>query len=238
VALTLMVALGVLCGARPVAADTAVEGAADFRTAPVIGDGEYADSITVGGQLWYGVMATVGVPLTLTGGLTEGGDRKDLTFAMHLRGDSLETMGNSSPNKLEVVFRQLSAAKTEVVFFQVDLVGTEKQGDELDFRFTIAGARSPSTEPCEEDSCTAGKEAAEAEAKLAGLKGDTTASTVVTVEKQASDLQAANTQLAGQVDAEAGGINGWVAVGLAGCGALLLGAAALLRRNRRSQVVG
>lgn len=226
-----LVALVVLVGSSGAAiAETEVQGAADFRTAPVVGDGEYTDTIDVGGQRWYGVMATVGVPFTVTGGLVDAAGREDLTFTMRLRGDSLEEM-QADPEELSFIYSHHSTGdQTAVVFLEVDLVGTEKQGEELQFRLDIVGTRTPSTEEC--GSCPAATDAAEAEAELADLQSDTAAEDAVSVREEAASLVASNKRLARE-RREAEGPSGWIAVGLAGSGAVLLLAAIALRRARR-----
>lgn len=133
-----------LLGTAPAAAQEVepVEGAADFRTAPLVGDGRYRDMILTGESLWFTVLyrneEEIDFAASLVGAV-EGGD--DLQLTTTLVSPTLET-ADQYPDRRYKDFRY-GDADVHPWHVRVDLTTDGRLGVPHEYELQLSGFEDP-----------------------------------------------------------------------------------------------
>ena len=158
---------------------TKIEGAADFRTAPRVTDGDYVDSVVAGDAVWYAVLYTNNVPYEFSASLTDQAP-EGTAFTIEFIGPSLEPIGEPDPAKVSGTAYYGSGEETYIWYLKVTLASTGEVGTAYGLTLNVKGATGGRTAPCADlPDCTAddAAEAAkaaldEANAELADIKAN------------------------------------------------------------------
>ncbi len=153
--------------------DEVVEGARDFRTAPILSDGAYTDTILVGETLWYGVHLInddekefdVFAESLLSG-------RDDVSIHVEWIGPTLGTV--TSGDEIEAAqfyYGGSNDGETWLWFLKFTVQSDSGALEEVPFRFTVSGAETFDSGPCSvDDGCAMAVEASELETEISELQ--------------------------------------------------------------------
>lgn len=145
---------------------TKIDGAADFRTAPRLTDGDYVDSVVAGDAVWYSLLYTNNVPYEFTAALTDEAP-EGTAFTIEFVSPSLEPIGEPDPAKVSGTAYYGSGDETYTWYIKVSLASTGEVGTAYGMTLSIQGATGGRTTSCDDlADCTADDDAREAEASL------------------------------------------------------------------------
>lgn len=151
------------------AAPTAVDGAADFRTAPVIGEGTFADEIVTGETVFYAAFYTNGTPIEVAARLADADPLpEDLTLVRLIISPTLGVLAEDDAD-LSGGTMSFSGANTNLWYFAFRLDTTGELGVRHELEFSLGGVESADAEPCGDD-CELTDELAVVEAEVAELE--------------------------------------------------------------------
>lgn len=175
-----VLALAAAPAATPAAAQTPqpLEPAADFRTAPLIGDGTYSVDLVAGERVWVSVHYTNYAGFSISADLTDVdvGTNDELTLyraivAPNLNATAIETEDISSPEGSGMSWSG-GETDTNLWFLAFTLETTGQAGIPHTLEFTLEGFEDVgSNEPCGDD-CTLDEDLATLEEEIAELEGE------------------------------------------------------------------
>lgn len=140
--LAAVAAVAVIGLSAPVFAATttdSVSGAADFRTAPAVGDGTYTDTIVTGESLWFAVRYENDTEVSFVATLTERSQDDSVTLTTDIVGPTL-----TSFDDLTTFTGRYDAGGVNTWFIRVNLMSSGVLGVEHDYELTLSGFEPPS----------------------------------------------------------------------------------------------
>jgi hypothetical protein len=123
-------------------------GAADFRTAPLVGEGTYRDDVVVGETVWYSVLYTNDEPLSVSARLVDVDVEADDTLELErlLVGPTLDEV-YADDSDFDGTARS-GAGDTNIWFVAFRLNSTGRQGVRHELEFELDGVGATDREQC------------------------------------------------------------------------------------------
>jgi hypothetical protein len=193
-----------VAGAQGADAAQEIEGAADFRTAPLVGNGTFRDEIVTGETVWYAVEYQNDETLRIAARLADVDVDADdeLTLVRSFVGPSLsEVFGGDEDIEGSAWFGG-DDTNTWFVAFRLETEG--ELGELHDLEFELAGFTSADDTECRDD-CTLDDDLAALQDEIDGLEADVEA---CGDECDVAEVEATRDDLAGEVDRERTAVEG------------------------------